>query len=57
MPNIMIKCPTTQKPLSTGINMDKRSYESSTLMGNSVDCPYCKRPHTWSKKDSYLAKE
>ncbi len=52
---VMITCPTTKKPLPTGIAMDKASFNSSTLTNNSVSCPHCGKMHVWSKKDAFHA--
>lgn len=52
---VMIKCPTTGKPVPTGIGMDKGSFEGSSLTDNTVaSCPHCGADHTWSKSDAYL---
>ena len=53
MGDVTIKCPKTGQSLSTGISMDKGSFESSTLSNNSVGpCPHCGAMHTWSKADA-----
>ena len=46
---ISIECPTTGKPVSTGMSMDRTSFYRSILTGNSVRCPHCERTHYWSK--------
>lgn len=51
MPALMIKCPETGLPITTGISVDEKSFESSSFSGNQVDCPYCGKMHTWSKED------
>ena len=42
MPTLYIKCPTTGKPVSTGmsapLNIDKKG-----LSQNSVQCPHCQK--------------
>lgn len=54
MGQVMIRCPQTGKLVSTGIAMDKASFESSTLTNNSVKCPLCGNIHVWSKRDATL---
>ncbi len=54
---VMIKCPITNKAIFTGIAMSEQSFESSTLEGNSVRCPYCGQEHVWSKSDAFLLEE
>jgi endogenous inhibitor of DNA gyrase (YacG/DUF329 family) len=52
MTMLMIKCPKTQKPLPTGIGMDKKSFETASLSTNTIaPCPHCGGAHTWDKKD------
>lgn len=52
---ILITCPNTGRPLSTGMVMDRRSFASSVLLNNSVGpCPHCGQIHSWSKEQAYL---
>ena len=54
----MIRCPKTDKPLSTGMGMDQASFDSSTLSNNTVGpCPHCQGMHTWSKGEAFLAED
>jgi len=58
MPEIMIKCPETGKPVSTGIAMDKASFESTDMSDNTLGkCPACGKDHVWSKEDAFLKGE
>lgn len=58
MGTLFIACPTTGNILSTGMSMDKASFESSTLVNNSVGpCPHCGATHTWSKENAMLGKD
>lgn len=50
----MIECPETGKPVSTGMAMDKKSFQSSVLKNNTLKCPKCGKKHTWDKKDAFL---
>jgi hypothetical protein len=54
MGQVMIECVNTGKPLSTGIEMDKDSFENAGLSENWVDCPHCGDSHNWSKSDAWL---
>ena len=56
MPEIMIKCPKTQKEVCTGMKMDKADFETSKLPNNNMimHCPHCGENHTWDKEDAYL---
>jgi len=57
MPTVMITCPKTKESVSTGMAMDKASFDGSTLAGNTIKCPACGEKHTWSKEDAFLADE
>ena len=49
---ISITCPTTNKPVSTGMTMEPESFYRSVLTGTSVKCPHCGVTHIWSKVDA-----
>ncbi len=57
MPEILVNCPSTGKPIETGIAMSKPLFESAVLQGNSIQCPHCQQIHQWDKKDAYLQGE
>ncbi len=57
MPEVLVNCSVTGKPINTGISMSKEHFESATMRGNSVQCPHCQQMHTWDKEDAYLEKE
>ena len=55
MPHIMINCPSTNKPLPTGISVgDQAAFDNNSFTNNSVQCPHCQQMHTWSKKDAWV---
>lgn len=49
---IEITCPTTGKPVKTGMSMEPDSFYRSVLTGNSVRCPHCGVTHVWSKAEA-----
>jgi endogenous inhibitor of DNA gyrase (YacG/DUF329 family) len=49
MATISIMCPTTGKPVGTGMTMEPASFYRSILTGNSLRCPHCRATHIWSK--------
>ena len=57
MGRVMIDCPTTGKPIFTGVNLPKAVLDSSTMPDNTVRCPHCEQPHKWNKKDAYIEGE
>jgi hypothetical protein len=54
MAAIKIKCPKTGRPISTGMEMDRGTFEATAMVGNDVACPHCRERHRWDKKDAYL---
>jgi transposase-like protein len=54
MPEILIRCPSTQKQLATGIALAAEEFSQATLENLSVYCPFCRQEHHWSKKDAFL---
>ena len=55
MGQVLIKCPTTGKPLATGMAMPKAAFQASSFQNNTVGpCPHCGRSHTWSKANAWV---
>ena len=56
MPEVMITCPASGKPVNTGIAVSKEVFgDPKTVMSqNVVSCPHCNQTHLWDKKDAYL---
>jgi endogenous inhibitor of DNA gyrase (YacG/DUF329 family) len=57
MGRVMFKCPTTGKPVFTGMGMDKGMLESDAVQlthNTTGPCPHCGKDHTWSKKDVWV---
>ena len=54
---VMIKCPSTGKPVKTGMSMNKYSFQKALIGAHEVRCPHCGQIHVWSKKDTHLAGE
>ncbi len=57
MGDVMIRCPKTNRPINTGISMDRESFESSRFKNRTVACPHCGESHRWDKKDASIADE
>ncbi len=49
---ISITCPTTGKPVRTGMTMEPESFHRSVLTGNTVRCPHCGTTHIWQKSEA-----
>ena len=59
MAMVLIKCPTTDLPVSTGLFMDESDFESAALEQEDrrLACPLCQEIHVWSKDQAYLVEE
>ena len=53
MPMLYLKCKTCKTEFASGIDADKKSFETMQLMGNGHTCP---KGHTnrYDKKDYYF---
>ena len=54
---VLINCPTTGKPVKTGMFMNRQLFRKEVFDNREVKCPHCGKIHVWSKKDSHLAGE
>jgi hypothetical protein len=52
---VMIICPSTRKPVNTGLSIGKYEFQKVLLESREVRCPHCGQIHVWSKKDLHLA--
>jgi len=55
MPVILIVCPISSREFSTGINIDKGSFDVLPEVPARARCPHCAREHEWRKSDARLA--
>lgn len=55
MAMVMIKCPVKNIPVPTGMGMDKQTFDSMQMSGNTFKCPACGQMHTWSKGQAFLS--
>jgi hypothetical protein len=56
MGTVIIICPSTGKPLSTGVAMDRAIFENPTITiaDTTTHCPHCGVGHTWNKAGATL---
>jgi hypothetical protein len=54
MRTIMIKCPKTDRWISTGIDVHPDSYAGIPDTVAKTRCPACGQNHSWSKKDAMI---
>lgn len=57
LPYMMITCPRTGKPVSTGHSNDSKSFAAIKPEGNKSRCSACGGTHMWDKKDTWVAEE
>jgi len=55
MGTIMIRCPTTNQLVSTGVETDGRSFETlPSVSATPFRCPACGELHAWSTDQAAL---
>lgn len=59
MAMVLIRCPETNLPVTTGLFMDRASFESATFRDEDtrLRCTECREIHTWRKEEAYLVEE
>ncbi len=55
MATVMIKCPQTGAELSTGIEIDERTFAHLPDVKAYAFCPRCGRDHAWWKNSAWIA--
>lgn len=53
MPRVLIRCPSTSRPIPTGLEMDAEAF-ATELGDRFAYCPYCQRRHLWTKAIAWL---
>jgi hypothetical protein len=46
---IITKCPVTEQPIDTGIEIDETSFSLLPDFVGKIFCPNCRAEHEWSK--------
>ena len=59
MAMVLIRCPVTNLPVSTGLFMDGSAFESATIQDDEkrLKCSLCGEIHVWQKEEAYLVEE
>jgi endogenous inhibitor of DNA gyrase (YacG/DUF329 family) len=52
---VMIKCPTTGRDVTTGIDTDQITFDGLPDVLSHSRCPVCGLEHAWSKREAHLA--
>lgn len=51
---LMIRCPRTGRPISTGRNADAATFRSSPVFFSQAYCPHCDATHEWFAADAWV---
>jgi hypothetical protein len=51
---VMIRCPTTGREISTGIETDAASFAAVPDVLAHSPCPWCGLEHAWWKREAWL---
>jgi len=51
---IVIRCPKTQREISTGMEADWRAFRSVPVFFSRTFCPICRTNHEWFAKDAWV---
>ena len=54
MPQVMIRCPETDRDVYTGLNFDWNTLDWEPLGELSFTCAECGQDHIWTKEDAHL---
>jgi hypothetical protein len=54
MSQVVIHCPSTDKDIPTGIDLDKTAWESMKFDQGATQCLWCGELHVWSKQEARL---
>ena len=51
---LLIQCPRTGRCISTGIETDPDSFDLPADGPKTVQCPFCRKEHVWTKRNALL---
>jgi len=52
---VMIKCPKTGRAMSTGIQADRESFNTTPVFYSTTFCRFCQTEHDWFARDAWVA--
>ena len=52
---VMIRCPTSGQPISTGIETDTDSFTRFPDVASNANCSSCGLQHMWWKREAWIA--
>jgi hypothetical protein len=54
---VMIKCPITGLNVSTGIELEPKTFIELPAISTRMSCGSCGGDHVWSKREAWLVEE
>lgn len=54
MGTVMIACPATGQPISTGIKSDRAQFACTPVFFADTHCPICDAGHRWFARDAWV---
>ncbi len=54
MGTLMIHCPSTGRPISTGRYVDAETFRSGPVFFSQAYCPHCDAMHEWFAADAWV---
>ncbi len=52
---VMVRCPRTGTNVSTGLEMDRGTWDALPVVTSKMHCPACGAEHVWSKTHALFA--
>ena len=57
MSSVMIKCPSTGRPVSTAIEVEPSVFRKLPEVAGRMQCPACGQEHVWTTSSAWLSGE
>jgi hypothetical protein len=57
MSSVMIKCPSTGRPVSTAIEVEPSVFRKLPKVAARMYCPACGQEHVWTTRSAWLSGE
>ena len=54
---VMVRCGHTRRNFSTGLVMDRKSFEALPALARAIHCPFCRTTHEWTPAEAWLETE
>jgi endogenous inhibitor of DNA gyrase (YacG/DUF329 family) len=51
---VMIKCPKSGRAVSTGIEIERDTFDQLPNVSSAMNCPACGSHHVWHKADAWI---